>query len=93
MRRRLFLLSLDWYDKFRTGLDALSRRRRVASANRLTSAQSHALGLQNHVALVALAVLRRRELDRPLAGLLPSRVRVVLLRARQALQFHRGADG
>ena len=64
----------------------MARRTRVAAA-------SQPLGLQDHVSLVALAVLSRRELDRPLAGRLPSRVRVVLLRARQALQFHRGADG
>ena len=75
--RRLFLLSLDWYDKLRTSLDALSRRRRVASANRLTPARSQPLGLEDHVALVALAVLSRRELYRLLAGRLLG-VRVVL---------------
>ena len=97
---------MGWYDKFRTSLDALSRCRRVASANRLTPARrrSHPLGLQDHVALVALAVLSRRELYRPLAFRLLGRrvvlevvlvllaIAPILLCARQALQFHRGAD-
>ena len=93
---------MGWYDKFRTSLDTLSSqtgRRGAPDARR-----SQPLGLQDHVALVALAVLRRRELYRPLAFRLLGRrvvlevvlvllaIAPILLCARQALQFHRGAD-